>query len=80
MSTDRIRDRCDTSDRARRIKVGDLVVVNGEFIDETYYEQLKNFTGIVTDLVSPNMTPDLVEVLWTDGAMEKMYEDELDKV
>ena len=80
MSVDRVQDGRDSSHRASQIKPGDLVVVNEDFIDELYYEQLRNFTGLVTQYVTHKELPALIEVFWTDGVIEKMYEDELDRV
>ena len=80
MSVNRIQDGRDSSNRAGQIQPGDLVTVNNYFIDETYYEQLKDFTGLVTRHVMKDEMPPLMEVFWSDGSIEKMYEDELDKV
>ena len=80
MPADRIHDGLDSSYRTYRIKPGDLVVVNKDFIDESYYKQLKDFTGLVTQHIKHDEMPALIEVFWTDGVVEKMYEDELDKV
>ena len=62
-----------------KIQPGDLVVVNKNYIDETFYSALKHFVGIVTRFGSENEVPSLVEVFWPDGAFETMYEDEIDK-
>lgn len=80
MSTDRIQDGINPSDRTGKIRPGDLVVVNEHFIDETYFETLKNFTGLVTGIASDIEVPALMEVFWSDGVFETMYEDELDKL
>ena len=80
MSASRIQDGCDSSYRAGQIQPGDLVTVNNYFIDETYYEQLKDFTGLVTRCVTEDEMPALMEVFWSDGSLEKMYEDELDRI
>lgn len=78
MSIDRIQDGFDSSYRAGRINPGDLVVVNDDFIGEAFYSELKDFPGIVTNVVQEDEVPMLLEVYWCDGAVEVMYEDELE--
>ena len=80
MSASRIQDGHDSNNRTGRISPGDLVVVHGWCIDEIYHEQLKNFTGLVIRYIFNCTDPALVEVLWTDGAFESMYEDELSRL
>ena len=78
MSADRIRNGTGQSGRTGEISPGDLVVVNEHYIDETFYSALKNFVGIVVRFITEHENPAAIEVFWSDGAMEIMYEDEID--
>ena len=77
MSSSRIQGGSCSSDYAGRIQPGDLVKLEDYFFDDMNREELESFTGIVTRIMSSEEAPALLEIFWTDGSFENLYEDEV---
>lgn len=60
------------------MKVGDLVVINQD-IPEFVVERAQ-MSGVIIGGYYPKTTPCLFDVMWADGEIEKLYEDELNLV
>ena len=77
MSVNRIQDGDSSSHNSGRIELGDLVRLDDYFFDDTNRQELENFTGIVTRFMNSDEVPPLLEIFWTDGTFENLYEDEV---
>jgi len=62
------------------MKIGDLVIVKQD-IDE-YVDIHGKVPGIITAIISPETSPQLVEVFWTSGEseFENFYADEIELI
>ena len=60
---------------ASRIQLGDLVGFEESFFQDS--DSLKDYTGLVVKNVMDDVEPALLEVFWSDGTFETLYEDEL---
>ena len=80
MSVNRIQDRDSSNYHSRGVGPGDLVRLDDYYFDDTNRQELENFTGIVTRYMNSDEVPPLLEVFWTDGTFENLYEDELSKL
>ena len=58
-----------------RIQSGDLVGFEESFFQDS--GSLKDYTGIVVKNITDDVEPALLEVFWSDGTFETLYEDEL---
>ena len=73
-----------TSKQFEQTKIGDLVKLEDVFFEDSGLSlDESNYLGLVvqrydTDIDSALMTtPTLLEVLWPDGSLEELYEDEV---
>ena len=60
------------------IKEGDLVTVNQNIPE--YVAERGSTPGVIIGDHDPSTTPQLFSVLWPDGEIEALYEDELQNV
>ena len=59
------------------IKLGDLLCLEDYFFDEIDKIATENMFGIVYRFANQDVSPRLLEVLWPDGSLETLYEDEV---
>ena len=62
----------------RKIEAGDLVTVNQDIPE--YVAERGGTPGVIIGDYDPSTTPQLFSVLWPDGEVEALYEDELQNV